>query len=97
VQLTYQSLLGIELPRSTDVQSTIGRPVSQRELAPGDLVFFKTGLRSRHVGIYIEDRKFMHASTDKGVMISGLDDFYWSRKYWKAVRVPALTQRGAKP
>ena len=87
VQLTYQSLLGIGLPRSTDVQSGAGTPVAQRELLPGDLVFFRTGRSGRHVGIYLENRKFLHASTEKGVMISGLDDHYWSRRYWKAIRV----------
>ena len=85
--ITYQSLLGIELPRSTDVQSSAGIPVAQRELMPGDLVFFRTGRSGRHVGIYLENRKFLHASTEKGVMISGLDDHYWSRRYWKAIRV----------
>jgi cell wall-associated NlpC family hydrolase len=92
VQLTYQSLLGIELPRSTDVQVNAGVPVSQHELLPGDLVFFRTGVGSRHVGIYLENRKFIHASSEKGVMISGLDDHYWSRRYWKAVRVAPLNR-----
>ena len=87
VQLTYQSLLGIDLPRSTDVQSGAGLPITQRDLLPGDLVFFRTGRSGRHVGIYLENRKFLHASTEKGVMISGLDDHYWSSRYWKAVRV----------
>lgn len=93
VYLTYDERFDIKLPRSTDEQINIGPEVPQNKLVPGDLVFFKTGKADktgksqRHVGIYIEDRKFMHASTEKGVMISSLDDQYWSRTYWKSIRV----------
>lgn len=87
VFLTYDERFAIKLPRSTDQQINIGREVPENKLIPGDLVFFKTGKSIRHVGIYIEDRKFLHASTEKGVMISSLDDQYWSRTYWKSVRV----------
>jgi cell wall-associated NlpC family hydrolase len=44
----------------------------------------------RHVGIYLEDGKFLHASTEKGVMLSNLDDQYWARTYWKSVRVQSM-------
>lgn len=87
VYLTYDARFGIRLPRSTDEQVNVGPPIEQRDLVPGDLVFFKTGKSTRHVGIYIEDRKFLHASTEKGVMISSLDDQYWARTYWKSIRV----------
>jgi probable lipoprotein NlpC len=87
VSLTYDSRLGIKLPRSTDEQVNIGIPIAQRELAAGDLVFFKTGKATRHVGIYLEDGKFLHASTEKGVMISRMDETYWSKAYWKSVRL----------
>lgn len=87
VYLTYDSRFSIKLPRSTDEQIHAGIEIPQRDLVPGDLVFFKTGKSIRHVGIYIEDRKFLHASTEKGVMISSLDDQYWAKTYWKSVRV----------
>lgn len=87
VYLTFDSRFSIKLPRSTDEQVNAGAEIPQSKLVPGDLVFFKTGKTLRHVGIYIEDRKFLHASTEKGVMISSLDDQYWSRAYWKSVRV----------
>ena len=87
VYLTYGARFSIKLPRSTDEQINVGPEISQRDLNPGDLVFFKTGKSIRHVGIYIEERKFIHASTEKGVMISSLDDQYWSKKYWTSVRV----------
>lgn len=87
VFLTYDSRFSIKLPRSTDEQVNIGNEIPQNKLVPGDLVFFKTGKSIRHVGIYIEERKFLHASTEKGVMISSLDDQYWARAYWKSIRV----------
>lgn len=89
VYLTFNSRLGIELPRSTDQQVGVGQTIQQRDLIPGDLVFFKTGQATRHVGIYLEDGKFVHVSTDKGVMISRLSDTYWAKAYWKSVRVSA--------
>lgn len=87
VFLTFDTRLGIKLPRSTDEQVTVGTPIASRDLNAGDLVFFKTGKNIRHVGIYIEDGKFLHASTEKGVMISNLDDQYWARTYWKSMRI----------
>ncbi len=89
VYLTFNSRFGITLPRSTDLLVNAGKPIDQQALLPGDLVFFKTGKTLRHVGIYLEDGKFVHASTDKGVMISRLDEAYWARTYWKSVRVQA--------
>jgi cell wall-associated NlpC family hydrolase len=87
VYVTYRNQLGITLPRTTELQSTVGRKVSQQNLHAGDLVFFKTGFFTRHVGIYLENRKFLHASTSQGVMISSLDNAYWSEKYWQSIRV----------
>lgn len=87
VYLTFNSRLGIDLPRSTDQQVLVGKSITQNDLTPGDLVFFRTGKSTRHVGIYLEDGKFVHASTDKGVMISRLSDNYWARAYWKSIRI----------
>jgi cell wall-associated NlpC family hydrolase len=87
VYLTYQEILGIELPRSADQQAALGKQVLTKDLRTGDLVFFKTGRRGRHVGIYLDGGRFIHASTIKGVTISSLTDGYWSRKYWKATRL----------
>jgi cell wall-associated NlpC family hydrolase len=87
VYLTFRDEFGVNLPRSTHDQVRSGKTIAQRELVPGDLVFFKTGTRSRHGGIYLENRRFLHASTEKGIMISSLDDRYWSRAYWTSVRV----------
>ena len=87
VYLTFKSRLGKKIPRTTKLQSTLGMAVDKRKLRTGDLVFFKTSASVRHVGIYLEDGKFMHASKKRGVMISRLDNVYWRSKYWKARRI----------
>ncbi|KUJ84198.1 hydrolase Nlp/P60 [Microbulbifer flavimaris] len=87
VYATFRDRLGIEIPRSTQYQVQVGRTIRRSDLRPGDLVFFKTGRKVRHVGIYIEDGKFFHASTSKGVTISRLTDYYWRDRYWHARRV----------
>jgi cell wall-associated NlpC family hydrolase len=87
VYLTFKSRFNVVLPRTTKDQIKLGKPVKKAKLKAGDLVFFKTRRKVRHVGIYIEDGKFLHASTNNGVMISRLDNVYWKKKYWKARRV----------
>lgn len=87
VYLTYRNKFGIELPRSTEQQSEAGTEISQRQLSAGDLVFFRTGFSKQHVGIYMSNRKFLHVSTSRGVMISSMDNVYWRDKYWKAQRI----------
>lgn len=87
VQRTFVEQLGIMVPRTTELQAQVGRPVARNELASGDLVFFKTGVKVRHVGIYVGEGRFLHASTSNGVMISGLEDDYWRDRFWHARRV----------
>lgn len=87
VYLTYRQKFGVDMPRSTDQQSEAGREVRKKQLKAGDLVFFKTGLFTRHVGIYMNKGKFLHASSSRGVVISSLDDEYWLDTYWKARRI----------
>ena len=87
VHITFKSRLGIVLPRSTDLQVELGQHVDKDELRPGDLVFFKTGRTLRHVGVYLEDGRFLHASSKLGVAISHLNESYWKSAYWKAKRL----------
>lgn len=84
--LVYKELYRKDLPRTTRDQSKIGRKVAKGGLKPGDLVFFKTGLFSRHVGVYYKDNRFIHASRSQGVMSSSLAEEYWRKHYWRAVR-----------
>lgn len=87
VHITFKSKLGIVLPRSTDLQVELGQHVDKDELRAGDLVFFKTGRMLRHVGVYLEDGRFLHASSKLGVAISHLNESYWKSAYWKAKRL----------
>lgn len=86
VQITYRDLFAIDLPRETGDLARVAPPVSAKELRSGDLVFFKTALWSSHVGIYLADGKFMHASASRGVIISDLANPYWRKHYWKSLR-----------
>ena len=87
VQLTYLSGLGIQLPRTTKTQVRLGKEVTPGELQAGDLIFFKTGYATRHVGIYMGSGRFFHASKSKGVTISNMENEYWSDNYWVSKRI----------
>jgi cell wall-associated NlpC family hydrolase len=56
----------------------------------GDLVFFRTADRQKHVGIYLDDGEFLHASSSQGVTISPMQNDYWQQNYWTARRLPAI-------
>lgn len=85
--VTFRSKLGHILPRTTDLQVQTGQQVARRNLQIGDLVFFKTSLFYKHVGMYLGDSKFLHASTSSGVIISNLNEQYWNECYWTARRI----------
>ena len=87
VYQTYRTKFGFDMPRSTEYQSEVGRSIKQSQLRAGDMVFFKTGIFTRHVGMYIDKGRFLHVSSSKGVMISNLKDPYWNNAYWKAQRI----------
>jgi cell wall-associated NlpC family hydrolase len=76
------------IPRSTTEQFYIGQEVDKGDLQFGDLVFFNTtGRRPSHVGIYIEDDLFAHASVLSGVTISSLESTYYRKRYVGARRM----------
>jgi len=87
VHVTYRNVFGLSVPRTTESLARIGSRVGRERLRPGDLVFFRTGLRKRHVGIYVADGTFLHASTSQGVTISSLEEDYWDESYRGARRV----------
>ena len=87
VYLTYETKLGYTIPRSTELLVESGSKVSKDGLRAGDLVFFKTSPKVRHVGIYMSDDQFFHASTSKGVMVSELSNPYWKEAYWQSRRM----------
>lgn len=78
---------GLSLPRTSREQYKAGQRVSKSDLMQGDLVFFNTTGGVSHVGVYLHNNKFVHASTSSGVMISDLDDAYFKRRYLGATRL----------
>lgn len=78
------------LPRTSREQYEVVEKIETDDLKEGDLVFFHSGGRKKrvsHVGFYIMNNKFVHASTSNGVMISDLDESYWKHKYKGAGRL----------
>jgi cell wall-associated NlpC family hydrolase len=87
-QYVYKNALGISLPRTAREQSTIGQFIPQQYILPGDLVFLDLVGDRSHVGIYIGDGKFFHASTSrKRLMVADLYSPYFRPKFDSAVRV----------
>ncbi|EKS6735965.1 C40 family peptidase [Enterobacter asburiae] len=75
------------LPRTTSRQIALGKVASRDTLRPGDLVFFSLSAGERHVGVYIGETQFIHASTSRGVMISSVDDSFWKKRFITGRRV----------
>lgn len=87
VQTAYAQLYGVRLPRTTSEQRKIGVRVSVRQLQTGDLLFFRPGRTPNHVGIYLGNGRFAHASSSRGVTLSALDNRYWLPRLVDARRV----------
>jgi len=87
VCVTYRQLFDIQLPRTAEKLARAGIQIPVSQLRPGDLVLFKTGWKDNHVGIYLENEVFIHASTSRGVMLSGLNEAYWQQHFWQARRI----------
>jgi len=83
----------ISLPRTAREQSRVGLTVSREDLVPGDLVFFNTRRPFGHVGIYIGNNEFIHASSrEKRVTINSLDSAYFNKRFIKAIRVKGIDE-----
>jgi cell wall-associated NlpC family hydrolase len=87
VQRAYRDLFRIDLPRTTRALANYGEKIPRSQIRTSDLVFFKTGYNSRHVGIYLKGGDFMHTSSKYGIIISNMDDPYWHKRYWMTRRV----------
>ena len=87
VQNLNAAIYEIALPRTAHEQYSACDRISMKEIREGDLVFFKTKKTGiSHVGVYLHNNKFVHASTSGGVMISDLGEPYWSRRFHGAGR-----------
>ncbi|MFK7845070.1 MAG: C40 family peptidase [Rhodothermales bacterium] len=92
VQTVYKDLLSVNIPRTTALQSKVGAFVPLNNMQVGDLVFYRINRRTRHVGIYVGENEFMHASKSNGVTISALDDEYWQNRFWMVRRIFELPE-----
>jgi len=87
-QRVMKFALGIDIPRTSIMQSTVGEEVAREELQFGDLIFFNTrGSRISHVGIYLGESIFAHSSSSGGVKTSSLNEDYYNGRYVTARRV----------
>ncbi len=87
----YKNVYRKRLSRNSDEQRKKDcRKVTKRNLKEGDLVFFHNGKRKRtasHVGIYLKNGKFIHASTSVGVVVSSLNERYYDKHWLQGGRV----------
>ncbi len=87
VKKIYQTF-NIDLPRTAFEQSHVGLRVARSKLIEGDLLFFNTRRSFGHVGIYIGNDQFVHASSRKrGVRIDNLNTPYYNKRFVRAVRL----------
>lgn len=84
-QILFRDVYNTNLPRTAQEQYNASQKIEDGQLQEGDLVFFHTsGRHSRsitHVGVYLQNNKFVHAATSGGVMISDLNEKYWQPKF----------------
>lgn len=87
IQIIYRDYFQLGIPRHTREQLRLGAPVRRNHISPGDLIFFRTGKDTLHVGIAMDNGDFLHASVSSGVMISNISENYWATRYLGARRV----------
>lgn len=88
VRQLYEEVYNRGLLRTSREQFSHASTIRKEELKEGDLVFFKIRTKNiSHVGVYLSDGKFVHASVSRGVVISDLKDRYWSKYYAGAGRI----------
>ena len=99
VNIIFDEYFGIDLPTNTRAQLNAGSGIRRAGVRTGDLVFFKTGRKTLHVGIAVNKGEFLHASTSSGVMISKLGNSYWRNRFLAARRGrrPSASRRCSRP
>lgn len=89
----FQHAWGLELPRSTQEQRRVGKPVKLKDLQAGDLVFYNTRNRPySHVGIYLGDGRFVHAPRSGAtVRVESMRTSYWRARFNGARRIDSVS------
>jgi cell wall-associated NlpC family hydrolase len=91
IQTMYKNLYGISLNRSANDMQKDVRFIDLNKARLGDILFFKINFQTvGHVALYLGNRRFIHATVNKGVMISCLDEDYYSKRYYKCGRIVAM-------
>jgi lipoprotein Spr len=86
-EAVFLTAYGLQLPAVAREQYRICRKISTTELKEGDLVFFNTTGGVSHVGVYLGNNKFIHATVTRGVMVNDLYETYYSKRYIGAGRI----------
>ncbi|MEI9810476.1 MAG: C40 family peptidase [Bacteroidota bacterium] len=81
VQAVYVAAFGMIIPRTAFEQYKVANHISAVDMKEGDLVFFNTTGGVSHVGIYLRNNKFIHASSSRGVTVSDLFDPYYLKRF----------------
>lgn len=86
--ILFKQVFGKELSGSSSAIYNQCKRISKKELQEGDLVFFKIDSKEvSHVGIYLQNHKFVHATTKAGVRIDNVNDEYYRKYFWAVGRL----------
>ena len=97
----FRESIGVQLPRKSSAMYARAKKIEDSEIRAGDLLFFTTTSSGAisHVGIYLEDGKFIHSASDgpeTGVIISTVKSGYWKTHYTSAGRIINISEDGRK-
>lgn len=87
--LLYKEVYNKNISGPTSTLIELTNIIPESELKEGDMVFFQIEKKGKvsHVGVYLQNNKFVHATTKKGVMINDLSETYYKQHYFKSGRV----------
>ncbi|HXB13682.1 MAG TPA: NlpC/P60 family protein [Bacteroidia bacterium] len=96
--ILFEKVYGISISGPCSSLLEQCKPIKEGDLKEGDLVFFKINSKTvSHVGVYLQNNKFVHASVHSGVVISDLTTDYYKKYFYKAGRIKnSLTQNSFK-
>ncbi len=88
----YNKTYGVDLPYDAPGQYRDGKAIPRERMRTGDLVFFQVGKRITHVGIYLQDGRFIHSPRPgKSVRVDSLDSAYWAKRFAGAKRPEVIS------
>jgi cell wall-associated NlpC family hydrolase len=96
VQAVYLAAYSVSVPRTALEQFNSASRISATELKEGDLLFFNTTGGVSHVGIYLRNNKFIHASSSRGVVVSDIFEPYYLKRFLGAGRIQKTGSLGSR-